>query len=266
MTEMLTIILPFYNEQGWIGKTVSSLCAQTDQRFKLLLIDNGSTDDGAVEALTAGQMLGERLEISHCAIAGKTNALSHGLDLVDTPLVASCDADTIYCDTYVSNIISLFDQHPNAAAVMAIDLYGDDADQMQDRKDFVIRKSIRFADKCHAGGCAQAFRTEILKAAGGFCTTIWPYVLEDHEIIHRVHQHGYSVYHPDHVCYPSERRILRTSVSWNKLERLMYRYMPKAGMDWYFYSFLGPRLAARNSLCVALREEREWERPLDLAA
>ena len=48
MTEPLTIVLCFYNEERWIGRTLASLAAQTDRRFSLVLVDNGSTD-GSVD-------------------------------------------------------------------------------------------------------------------------------------------------------------------------------------------------------------------------
>ncbi|WP_207095118.1 glycosyltransferase family 2 protein [Novosphingobium sp. PY1] len=252
----VTVILPFFNEQGWIGPTVESLAAQGDRHFRLLLVDNGSTDDGAMEAARSGQSLGDRFQIVACNIPGKINAMQAGLALVETPLVAICDADTFYPPDYIERVIAIFEGDPAAAAVMAIDLYAPRPDPAsRERVEFIMRKSRRFADKCHAGGYAQAFRTDWLRAAGGFDTGLWPYVLEDHEIVHRVGRFGHSVYHPDHVCYPSERRTSRDSVSWTRWERLLYRYMPSTGMDWYFYRFLAHRLRSRKSLGTALRQK-----------
>ncbi|AMK22374.1 MULTISPECIES: glycosyltransferase [unclassified Sphingobium] len=255
---LLTIILPFFNEEGWIGTTIDSLAAQSDQRFRLLLIDNGSTDSGTAEAAIHAAPLGQRATILPCPTPGKIHAMAMGLSWVDTPLVAICDADTHYPPDYVKRVIALFDSDPRAAAVMAIDLYApqDTADSQQ-RIAFILRKSRRFAAKCHAGGYAQAFRASALRAAGGFDATRWPYVLEDHEIVHRVMAHGRTVYHPGHVCFPSDRRASRKAVSWTRGERLLYRYAPRAAMNWYFYRFLGRRLAARNSLGIALRR-KDW--------
>lgn len=261
MTPLLTIIIPFFNEEGWIGKTVASLASQCDQRFQLLLVDNGSTDGGVIEARIAGASLGDRCQIKSCDIPGKTHAMQHGLAMVETPYVAICDADTLYPESYTEHVITLFEAHPQAAAVMAIDLYSTPTSvAAQKRTAFVLRKSHRFASKCHAGGYAQSFRTEALRAAGGFSTEIWPYVLEDHEVIHRVHRHGASIYHADHYCFPSERRTSRDSVSWNRLERLMYRYMPHIAMDWFLYSFLAARFTKRKTMAAALRE-KQWEAP-----
>ena len=258
MTALLTIILPFFNEEGWIGATIDSLVAQDDDRFRLLLVDNGSTDAGAAEAAVHGQPLGDRATILPCPTPGKIQAMAHGLAHVETPLVAICDADTHYPPEYVSRIIALFETDRAAAGVMAIDLNAPPADPASRRRiAFILRKSRRFRGKCHAGGYAQAFRTDALRAAGGFDSRRWPYVLEDHEIVHRITRHGTILYDPQHVCFPSNRRACRASVSWTRAERLLYRYVPRAALDWYFYRFLGRRLAARNSMGIALRR-KDW--------
>lgn len=261
MTALLTIVLPFFNEEGWIGRTIDSLAVQSDTRFHLLLVDNGSTDGSVAEAAAHIAEMGDRATILSCSMPGKIQALTAGVAQVHTPLIATCDADTVYPPDYVRRIISLFSHHHGSAAVMAIDLYAS-ADETCSRRRiaFVMRKSRRFADKCHAGGYAQAFRTAALRAGGGFDADRWPYVLEDHEIVHRIMRFGSVIYHPDHVCFPSNRRVSRDSVSWSRSERLLYRYLPGRALNWYFYRFLGQRLAARNSLGVALRN-KDWTSP-----
>jgi hypothetical protein len=54
--------------------------------------------------------------------------------------------------------------------------------------------------------------------------------------------------------------LSRDKVSWSRIERLLYRYLPDGALNWYFYRFLGRRLAARNSMGVALRE-KDWASP-----
>ncbi|MEJ7933901.1 glycosyltransferase family A protein [Sphingobium sp. AN558] len=258
MSETLTIILPFFNEEGWIARTVASLAAQSDTSFRLLLVDNGSTDTGAREAADHAAAMGDRAAIVHCPTAGKIPAMAVGLALVKTPLVAICDADTWYPPDYVAIIRHLFAANSSAAAVMAIDLYAPITHSASLRRiERIMSKSRRHSKKCHAGGYAQAFRTGWLRAAGGFDIARWPYVLEDHEIMHRLQPYGPTVYDPDHVCFPSDRRASRKAVSWTRGERLLYRYLPSCAMNWYFYRFLGRHLATRNSFGVALRE-KDW--------
>ena len=46
------VVVPFYNEAAWIGRTLDSLAAQTDQQFTIVLVNNCSTDN-TVEVVEA---------------------------------------------------------------------------------------------------------------------------------------------------------------------------------------------------------------------
>jgi hypothetical protein len=89
---------------------------------------------------------------------------------------------------------------------------------------------------------------------------LWPYVLMDHEVMQRVLKLGRAVYPRDFWCMPSPRRGDRRSVRWTLAERLVYHASPLSWRDWYFYRFLGPRLAARNATHAKLRE-KTWAHP-----
>ncbi len=41
----VTIVIPNWNSRHWLPKCLTGLQAQTYQDFKIILVDNGSTDD-----------------------------------------------------------------------------------------------------------------------------------------------------------------------------------------------------------------------------
>jgi len=255
----LTVLLPFYNEQGFLHKTLRSLALQRGADFDVLLLDNGSTDHSVAEAMAelaaAPQLCARMMSVS---VPGKTNALAAGLAELEAPWVAVCDADTYYPPDYMLRVLSLFKSHPNAVAVMAIDVPDMPGTQKANaRIRHVLSKARRYPDRCHAGGYAQAYSTRALRAAGGFDAVRWPWVLEDHEIIHRLHALGPSVYDANHVCITSTRRTDRRRVSWTWSERLLYRHLPRRTMDWFFYRYLAAKLSRRGAVSTALRE-RPW--------
>ena len=45
-----TIVIPNINGKGWLKDSIESVYAQTEQSFRLIVVDNGSTD-GSVEWL-----------------------------------------------------------------------------------------------------------------------------------------------------------------------------------------------------------------------
>lgn len=52
------VVIPFYNEEKLITATIRALALQTDKDFKLLLVNNGSTDNGVAIAANACQKHG----------------------------------------------------------------------------------------------------------------------------------------------------------------------------------------------------------------
>lgn len=259
MTAMITVLLPYYNEAAFIAGTLDSLIAQTDRRFRLVLIDNASSDESPAIAqrIAAGAPDIETLHL-HEPIPGKLQALRAGLVHVGTPYLATCDADTIYPPDYIATCLAMFARPDAPVAVMAIDLYGERmAAATQQRIARIMRKTRLFRSQCHAGGYAQAFDVRALAEAGGLLNPAWPYVLEDHEVVNRLLDRGPIAYAPNHVCFPSDRRSCRLKVGWTRWERLVYRFTPRSRKDWFFYRYLGPRFARRGLYNIALRD-RDW--------
>ena len=250
---LITLVLPYYNEAEFIVATLTSLAKQTDRRFELTLVNNASTDESEALARDACTAMPD-IKVSFLSEAepGKIFALRTGIAAASTRYVATLDADTIYPPDYVARTLSGFSDRAGVAAVLAFDRLAREPEKAS-------AKQKLFADylprKCHTGGFGQAFDAILLAESGGFDPQKWPYVLEDHEIVHRIGKLGDLVYPDGHVCYPSDRRSDRSDCSWTLSERIFYKLMPQAGMDWFFYRFLAGRFEARGLRNVKLRDQ-----------
>ncbi|MEG8039977.1 glycosyltransferase family 2 protein [Sphingomonas sp. LR60] len=249
-----SFVIPYFNEADYLPATLESLAAQTFRPFRLILVDNGSTDASAALARQVGAMLPD-IDVVHLREPrpGKIHALEHGLAAVATPYIAFGDADTIYPPHYLATADAAF--APGVVAVMGTDVPGDDAAAALRKRRHVRYASRLWPRQTHTGGYGQTFRTDALRAAGGYGERWWRYVLEDHEIMQRVGKQGRVVYPFDLWCVPSNRRADRSAVNWTLAERLLYHFTPAAAKDWYFYRFLGPRLAARRMDNLNLRDK-----------
>ncbi len=257
----ITFVLPYYNEKGFVGRTIASLANQSDKRFRLVLVDNGSTDCSEEEARQACRAL-EDIDVIHLRedTPGKLHAMARGLGQADTIFVGTLDADTIYPPDYVKLVLAEFAADDSTVAVLAFVLMS----PISGKKAIGPAKSRFFATwlphKCHSGGCGQSFRREALERIGGFDPERWPWVLEDHEIMHRLAGIGRLAYRSDHVCYPSDRRSDRTNVGWGAIDRMLYKLLPNALMDWFFYSYLATKFARQKKANAQLRS-RTWKAP-----
>lgn len=247
-----TFVIAYFNEADYLPATLASLAAQTVTPFRLVLVDNGSTDASAAIARAA---VLPGIEVVHLSEPrpGKIFALETAMAHLASDYCAFGDADTFYPPHYLATATAAL-ADPRVVAAMATDVPLDPARARAKRRHNQIVSRI-WPRQTHTGGFGQTFRTAALLAAGGYAERFWPYVLMDHEIMHRVVKQGRVVYPHDLWCIPSDRRSDRSRVRWTLAERLLYHFTPMAAKDWYFYRFLGPRLHARKLGHLNLREK-----------
>jgi glycosyltransferase involved in cell wall biosynthesis len=255
-----TVVVPYYNEAGFLPETLASLAAQTVRPLRIVLVDNASTDGSAAlcGAFAAANLDLEVINVFE-ARPGQVHALERGIAEVDTPFTAICDADTYYPPQYLARAGVLFaDGGAETVAVMALSVSGDSeslGSRLRRRKGMLASRLLRRQN--HAGGYAMCFRTAALRAAGGYSRAAWPYVLKDQELAHRVGKLGRCRYDYRHWCRTSDRRADRSNVRWTLAERLLYHLTPYRFKDWFFYDFLARRLEARRLDDLNLRT-RTW--------
>ncbi len=255
----ITLVLPYYNEAAYITPTLEAIAAQDTRDFRLIIVNNRSND--ASPAMVETFLSASDIDYQHVEedTPGVVPALMRGIALAQGEFIGFLNADTIYPPHYVSHCLALFDANPAATSVMAIDLYAPYG-SVQARKRL---RRVRFASrimpkKCHAGTYAQSWRLDLFRAAGAFDSALWPYVLEDHEIMVRMMDKGPSIYDSHHFCFPSPRRTNSTAVSWNGWEKIAYGLLPSRAMPWFFYRHLAGKFARRKMMSEALRN-RSWE-------
>ena len=262
MSPAWSVIIPYYNEAAFLPRTLSSIIAQDLRPFRLILVDNGSTDDSERICRTmTRQCNGITTVHLNDQRPGQVNALQSGINEANTQLIAICDADTYYPSHYLRHAQTLFEQSPaHVGAIMATGIYSDpDSLSSRFRRAKSLIMSTILPKQCHTGGYGHTFRSEVLKSTGGYSKQLWGYVLKDHELMHRILKTHESRYAFRFWCMPSPRRHNRSNVRWSLFERLLYHATHYRLKDWYFYRFLGPRLAKRQLDDIRLRQ-REWER------
>lgn len=90
---LITVVIPSFNRASVIGRTIASVLAQTLDRFELVIVDDGSTDDTlAVLACFTDP----RIAVYQQANAGAPAARNAGVAVARTPLVAFQDSDDVW--------------------------------------------------------------------------------------------------------------------------------------------------------------------------
>lgn len=100
-----SIVIPAYNEENYIGKTLSALkeLDYPPDRFEVIIVDNGSTDqtESVVAANAPASSKIVRIEES-----GVSRAKNRGIDLVSkaSDWVIFLDADTYFAATFLREL------------------------------------------------------------------------------------------------------------------------------------------------------------------
>ena len=98
---LISVIVPVYNVQGYVGPCLASLAAQDDSTFEVIVVIDGATDGSLAEArATVGA--DPRFRIIEQANRGLSGARNAGLDLARGELIAFVDGDDRVAPTYLS--------------------------------------------------------------------------------------------------------------------------------------------------------------------
>jgi len=111
----VSIIIPLFNKAPYVARALASVAAQTYTDFEVIVVDDGSTDEGPriVEAFHDS-----RISLIEQANAGPGAARNRGLELARGELVAFLDADDEWLPDYLAEGVRLLDQHgPDVALV-----------------------------------------------------------------------------------------------------------------------------------------------------
>ena len=102
MNSLVSIIVPVYNAQDYVGKCIASILAQSYTNIELILVNDGSTDKSE-DVCRKYARLDERIKIFSQSNGGVSNARNKGLDKASGEYIMFVDAD----DYIESNMVEV---------------------------------------------------------------------------------------------------------------------------------------------------------------
>jgi len=253
----VTIIVPCWNEQNTVGKTIHSLLDldYPKNKFKIMIVDDGSTDktwENVQKFKSNPQIVLHSKENG-----GKYTALNYGLSKLDTELVGCLDADSYVHKDALKNIVTYFQNKKIMAVAPSIKLWQPKGPlQLLQRIEygFVIftRKMFQYMQAVYiTPGPFSIFRKEVFDKLGGYKHA---HNTEDIEIALRMQKHGYKIAHA-HKAYvytvpPNTLpKLLKQRIRWS------YGFIKNAGdhKDMFFnkqYGNLGILILPMASISI----------------
>lgn len=240
-----TIIIPNYNGLSFMEPCFEALEAQTMKDFKILVVDNGSTD-GSVEWLKEREIPSIFLPEN----TGFSGAVNVGIRAADTPYVILLNNDTKVAPHYVEALERAMDRSEKIFSVSSkmIQMYHpdlmDDAGDMYSVLGWAFQRGVGRPEKLYKKSCrvftacagAAIYRREVFETIGYFDEMHFAY-LEDIDVGYRAKLYGYdNVFCPEAVVYH-----VGSGTSGSK------------------YNSFKVKLAARNNVYLNYKNMRAWQ-------
>ncbi len=107
----VSVVIPLYNKAPYIARALNSVLAQTFQDIEVIVVDDGSTDDGAE---VVRQFDDPRIRLIQQENRGVSAARNRGIEAARAELVAFLDADDEWLPGFVETVLRLRRKFPEA--------------------------------------------------------------------------------------------------------------------------------------------------------
>lgn len=196
----VSVVIPAYNEEKVIVRTVNSILASDYPNLDVILVDDGSTDKTYQKAAEVF-FDNSKVRLYSKPNGGKSRALNYGIARSKSEIIVTLDADTIFRPDTISKLVRNFD-NPKVGAVAGNAKVGNRLNiltywqaleyitsQNLDRRAFTVMNCITVVP-----GSVGAWRKKAVLQAGGFSNRT---LAEDADLTFYIIRLGYKVVYED---------------------------------------------------------------------
>lgn len=239
----ISIVIPAYNASNYLAEAIESALAQTYQNIEIIVVNDGSKDDGATERIALSY--GNKIRYIYKENGGSSSALNVGIANMTGEWFSWLSHDDLYLpDKLETQVVYLSNLKIDSADISKHIIFSDSA--MIDASGQIIRKSIvgnaakmaeRIATLPHNGylvaeptayifhGCSCLIHKDAFADIG--CLDEGLRYLNDVELWFRLYSSGYHVHFIPEVLV--QGRVHRAQVS----QTIGYSYHnPEQDMYW----------------------------------
>ncbi len=259
----ITVVIPVYNRKKLVTEAIRSVILQTYPRWKLIIVDDGSTD-GTAERIKHLFSKEERiLLVSLPENQGVSQAMNHALELIDTDYFIQLDSDDWFFPKTLKKMVEAIENAPKNTGLF----YGNVVMWIKRRGKWRIYRKIRHRSFHHKYQFLRyltymlhprCYRTRAVREAGGWETDD-PYrgrVMEDRRMVLKIIER-YPIQWVDEYLY--NRRKHRTQLTHPKKKQQRNR-LRKMVIDHYLKKW-GDRYEAvygkKNGWLIVKRFKRK---------
>lgn len=122
MTEIVSVVIPVYNREEWLGNAIDSLLQQECglTHIQVVLVDDGSTDRSGRICDEYAQRYPRHVVTTHQDNAGVASAFNVGLDMATGDIIGFLGSDDYLSPDTIGAVLAFFSQYGNEVDLAAI--------------------------------------------------------------------------------------------------------------------------------------------------
>ncbi|MFW8592250.1 glycosyltransferase family 2 protein [Glaciecola sp. 2405UD65-10] len=143
----VSAVIPMYNGEQFIALAIASILAQTHPVNEIIVIDDGSTDNGVSIVNDLANSGAVPIKIYKQSNTGVSGARNLGLIKSSCDLIAFLDVDDTWAPTKIETQIAVYKQRNDATLFTFTDYYIDD--ELEKARKFVNSKNKKFLENSY---------------------------------------------------------------------------------------------------------------------
>lgn len=119
MQELISVIVPIYNVEKYLERSIGALMSQTYSNLEIILVDDGSKD-------RSGAMCDEfairdsRIKVIHKENGGSSSARNRGIEAATGDYIGFCDSDDYPENDLYENLLNVAKEYPDMVIAQAM--------------------------------------------------------------------------------------------------------------------------------------------------
>lgn len=201
----VSVIIPAYNEAGFIGRCIESVLQTTypEKQLEIIVVDDGSTDDTVTEA---EQYSSDGVTILRRTNGGKHAALNTGLVVATGEILVCVDGDSLLAPDAIDVLVGQFQEDESVGGVAGTVYVENDNRHITKLQALEYAFGIQTFRRVYSlfgvvpllPGCLAAFRREALDGVWGFDPDTRT---EDFDATLKILKNGWLTRHSPAVVY-----------------------------------------------------------------
>jgi glycosyltransferase involved in cell wall biosynthesis len=161
---LVSIIIPCYNAENYIKKTIDSVLCQTYQNFEIIIVNDGSTDNSSSIVKT---IMDDRIHLVEHENQGVSFSRNKGIAMAKGEFIVFLDADDLLHPSFLEKRIFRLSKSAAIACASNVVLVDGKGNKIEeDKKHFAASKSsqiLEFNDEIVTCPSSYLFKTEFIK-------------------------------------------------------------------------------------------------------